>query len=83
MYKNCKNYLKNIRKIRGFGGPFEGLSFITSFSCVHGGTRFSHNEIEFRKNSKTYKCALKKTLFHFAGSVHLRLLIWKIFISPR
>ena len=30
----------------------QGLSFINFFSCVYGGIRCSHVEIEFGKNSK-------------------------------
>ena len=48
-----------------------------------GGTRRSHFEIEFGKNSKTYSCALKKNLSHLAGLTHLHMFIWQIFISPR
>ena len=82
MYQKHKKYKKNINKSRGFRGPFEGLSFITFFSCGHGGTRRSNVEIECGKNSKKYTGALKKTLALPIGLVHLREFLRKLFISP-
>ena len=67
----------------GGGGGVSGVRRTVSyyfFSCGHGGTR-NHFEIEFGNNSKTYTCALKKLLFYLAQLAHLRVFIWKIFIS--
>ena len=62
---------------------FTFISFTYIRFHLSGSTRRSHFEIGFGKNSKTYACALKKSLSHLAGLAHLHMFMWQIFISPK